>query len=72
MQKLTFGEIRERYKEKYKKELRVRRHIVGGANRTLISALLPSRLCSRVGDRKLSAEQPHAVLALFEKQESCF
>ena len=50
----------------------VRRHIVGGANRTLISALLPSRLCSRVGDRKLSAEQPHAVLALFEKQESCF
>lgn len=50
----------------------VRRHIVGGTNRTLISALLPPRLRSRVGDRKLSAGQPHAVVALFEKQESCF
>ena len=50
----------------------VRRHIMGGTNRTLISALLPPRLRSRVGDRKLSAGQPHAVVALLEKQESCF
>lgn len=50
----------------------VRRHIMGGANRTLISALLPLRLRSRVGNRKLSAGQPHAVAALLEKQESCF
>lgn len=50
----------------------VRRHIMGGANRTLISALLPPRLRSRVGNRKLSAGQPHAVAALLEKQESCF
>lgn len=50
----------------------VRRHIMGGANRTLISALLPLRLRSRVGNRKLSAGQPHAVVALLEKQESCF
>ena len=50
----------------------VRRHIMGGANRTLISALLPFRLRSRVGNRKLSAGQPHAVAALLEKQESCF
>ena len=34
----------------------VRRHIVGGANRILISALLPPRLC-RIGTcRRLSAE----------------
>ena len=50
----------------------VRRHIVGGANCTLISGLLPPRLHSHVGDRRLWAEQPHIVVALFERQDSCF
>ena len=54
------------------KELIVRRHIVGGANCTLISGLLPPRLHSHVGDRRLWAEQPHIVVALFERQDSCF
>ena len=34
----------------------VRRHIVGGANRTLISALSPLRLCRTGTCRRLSAE----------------
>jgi len=37
------------------KNLTVRRHIVGGTNRTLISALLPPRLRSPADDRRLSA-----------------
>ncbi|MBQ9141415.1 MAG: hypothetical protein IJX63_06420, partial [Lachnospiraceae bacterium] len=48
--------------------LTVRRHIVGGVNCTLISGLLPPRLHSHVGDRRLWAEQPHIVVALFERQ----
>ena len=50
----------------------VRRHIAGGANGILISVYLPSRLCSPGGDRRLLAEWRHAVVALFEEQESCF
>ena len=50
----------------------VRRHIVGGTNRTLISVILPPRLHSPVGDRRLLAGQPHAVVALFQRQDSCF
>lgn len=41
----------------------VRRHIVGGTKRTLNSALLPPRLRSHAGDRRLSAGQPYAVIA---------
>ena len=52
--------------------LGVRRHIVGGTNRTLISVILPPRLHSPVGDRRLLAGQPHAVVALFQRQDSCF
>ena len=50
----------------------VRRHIVGGANSTLFSVFLPPRLHSSVGNRRLWAEQPHIVVALFERQDSCF
>ncbi len=52
--------------------LDVRRHIVGGANSTLFSVFLPPRLHSSVGNRRLWAEQPHIVVALFERQVSCF
>ena len=48
--------------------LTVRRHIVGGANRTLISVETPLRLC-RIGTcRRLSAGLPQIVVALFERQ----
>ena len=50
----------------------VRRHIVGGTNSTLFSGLLPPLLRSPVGDRRLLAEQPHIVVVLFERQDSCF
>ena len=53
-------------------DMSVRRHIVGGTNRTLISVILPPRLYSPVGDRRLLAGQPHAVVALFQRQDSCF
>jgi hypothetical protein len=46
----------------------VRRHTEGGANRTLISAFTPLRLCRIGTNRRFSAEQPHAVVALFEWQ----
>ena len=47
----------------------VRRHIVGGANRTLISVETPLQLC-RIGTcRRLSAGCPQIVVALFEKQQ---
>lgn len=46
----------------------VRRHIVGGANRTLISVKTPLRLCRTGTCRKLSAERPQIVVALFERQ----
>lgn len=39
-----------------RKSKAVRRHIVGGANRILISVLLPPRLCSTGTCRRLSAE----------------
>ena len=49
--------------------LDVRRHIVGGANRTLISVETPLQLC-RIGTcRRLSAGCPQIVVALFEKQQ---
>lgn len=54
------------------RNMHVRRHIVGGVNGTLFSVLLPPRPRSLVGDRRLSAEQPHTVVALFERQASCF
>ena len=46
----------------------VRRHIVGGENRTLISVKTPLRLCRTGTCRKLSAERPQIVVALFERQ----
>ena len=46
----------------------VRRHIVGGENRTLISVETPLRLCRTGTCRKLSAERPQIVVALFERQ----
>lgn len=50
----------------------VRRHIVGGTSRTLISANLPSRSC-RIGTcRRFSAACPQIVVALFERQLRCF
>ncbi len=61
----------DRFKE-YLERTGVRRHIVGGTNRTLISVILPPRLHSPVGDRRLLAGQPHAVVALFQRQDSCF
>ncbi len=65
----TFDEV---YHGKWGAYYAVRRHIAGGANRTLISAILPPRLRSPVGDCRLSAGQPHAVVALFERRDSCF
>lgn len=50
----------------------VRRHTVGGANRTLNSVEIPPRLCSPVGDRRLSPVRPHSVVGLFERQMNCF
>ena len=70
MKKGTFGEIGKQFFEEYPHG--VRRHIVGGTNRTLISVILPPRLHSPVGDRRLLAGQPHAVVALFQRQDSCF
>ena len=50
----------------------VRRHIVGGTNRALISVETPIRLC-RIGTcRRLSAGLPQIVVALFEEQLCCF
>lgn len=49
-------EMLRKYLVEYQTINNVRRHIVGGANRTLISALSPLRLC-RIGTcRRLSAE----------------
>ena len=48
--------------------MNVRRHIVGGENRTLISVKTPLRLCRTGTCRKLSAERPQIVVALFERQ----
>ena len=49
-------------------QMGVRRHIGGGANRTLISAEIPRRSC-RIGTcRRLSAGLPQIVAALFERQ----
>lgn len=45
----------------------VRRHIVGGTNRRLISAIMPPRLHSPVGDRTLLPVQPQTVAGLFEE-----
>ena len=50
--KLGFSVIRENYRPERKD---VRRHIVGGANRTLISVNLPSRPCRTGTCRRLSA-----------------
>ena len=50
----------------------VRRHIVGGANRRLISAIIPPRLHSPAGDCTLSPVQPQSVVGLFEEQKCCF
>ena len=51
-----FKECEQNYKKEILIRVVVRRHIVGGANCILISALLPPRLC-RIGTcRRLSAE----------------
>lgn len=49
----------------------VRRHTVGGANRTLNSVEILPRLCSPVGDRRLSPVRPHSIVGLFERQMNC-
>ena len=46
----------------------VRRHTVGGTKRTLISALLPSRLCRTGTYCRLWPERPQIIVALFERQ----
>ncbi len=50
----------------------VRRQIEGGSKRTLISVIMPPRLHSSVGDRRLLAVSPHNVVALFQEHASCF
>ena len=50
----------------------VRRHIVGGTNRALISVETPIRLCRNGTCRRLSAGLPQIVVALFEEQLCCF
>lgn len=54
------------------KALIVRRHIVGGANRRLISAIIPPRLHNLAGDCTFLPVQPQAVVGLFERQKCCF
>lgn len=50
----------------------VRRQIVGGMNRRLISAEMSPRLRSTVGERRLSAVSPQGVVGLSEEQKFCF
>lgn len=65
---IYFGDLIKGWVESNHLDMYVRRHIVGGENRTLISVKTPLRLCRTGTCRKLSAERPQIVVALFERQ----